>query len=673
MSTEITTVAIDSVPPHPTFQALDSDVERPPAASTAGGGTHLPGTPSSSIQYIKAPILPLEFKNVVYTVTVGSRRNKTQREILKGVSGTLRPGRLTAIMGSSGAGKTTLLNVISGRLTGAIAGSNLSGSIMLNGVEVSKHDVKHHSAYVLQEDVFYETLTPYELLLFSARLRLPQTISDADKIARVEQVLKELGLEGVRNTMIGGVSVKGRGLSGGEKKRLSIGVELITNPSILFLDEPTTGLDSLTAFHVIDTVRKMAHLGNRTVVCTIHQPSSEIFELFDDLILMVNGHLIYSGPAKAAVPYFASQGFRCPEYSNPADYFMMEIMHFDAADPADVARIDPLVAAQLKKGDSVPEDIDVKLEEGNMIDWKGAETYGKSIPALEKGAHASIFTETRLLLWRSLVHFLRQPMTTKLRLAQNIFMSLIVGLLYLRIGNTYSTVKDRQGAIFIIMMNNFMTSFSPAMLSFSVEKLVFVREQGNSMYSPGVYFIGKLFSELPFQLVFPLVYSSISYFLVGFQADSVRFVRYLVTLMILVLAGQGLGLLVAAIAPSAEVALSFMPIIMMPLVIFSGLFIDINSIPVWLRWISYISPFRYVFRNVLTNEFENLVLTCSDSEWVVIKGVKKCLVTSGNQVISAYGFSPDDYSYNMGITGVIAVVATLLAFIVLVVKSRKAT
>jgi ABC-type multidrug transport system ATPase subunit len=214
----------------------------------------------------------------------------------------VKPGQFLAIIGASGAGKTTFLNYLSGR----DPSKNLDkeGQIFINGIERSKIDYGKYVAYVQQDDVLYQTMTVKECLYFAARMRLPPSV---DYEERVENLLESLKLEKAADTKIGGALVKG--VSGGERKRCSIGVELITDPNLIFLDEPTTGLDSFTAQNVVEVLHGLAASG-RTIISTIHQPNSEIFVAFDQLMLMADGRAIYLNDAAKAVEHFAMIGER---------------------------------------------------------------------------------------------------------------------------------------------------------------------------------------------------------------------------------------------------------------------------------------------------------------------------------------------------------------------------
>lgn len=248
--------------------------------------------------------------------------------ILDDLSGSIEPGQFLSIIGASGAGKTTLLNFLSGKEVS----KNLekTGSIKINGVE--KDSIKNFGAlmaYIQQEDILLQTMTVKECMLFAAKLKLAGTPEYKEE--RVAKVIASLRLGKCADTKIGGPLVKG--VSGGERKRCSIGVELITDPNLIFLDEPTTGLDSFTATQVMQLLRDLAAEG-RTILSTIHQPNTETFELFDKLMLLARGKIIYFNQASVAVDYFSSIGYQCPELINPADYFM-GIMSIESIDVED--------------------------------------------------------------------------------------------------------------------------------------------------------------------------------------------------------------------------------------------------------------------------------------------------------------------------------------------------
>lgn len=286
------------------------------------GVIHLPENEAFKLMNEHVPA-SLHFSNVSYTIG-----NKT---ILENVSGSIKPGQVMAIMGASGAGKSTFLDILARRRKKGVVG----GTILVNGREVTDHEFKRFVGFVDQEDTLMSTLTVYETVLYSALLRLPRDMSLAAKKYRTLETMNELGILGIRDMRIG--SSGHRSISGGEKRRVSIACELVTSPSILFLDEPTSGaycflfrvsmlkfsllgLDAYNAFNVIDSLVSLARNYNRTVVFTIHQPRSNIVSLFDQLLLLAHGRMVYSGTMEKCHDFLSGIGRACPPGFNLADY-----------------------------------------------------------------------------------------------------------------------------------------------------------------------------------------------------------------------------------------------------------------------------------------------------------------------------------------------------------------
>lgn len=239
--------------------------------------------------------------------------HQKDKTILNGVTGMVCPGEILAMLGPSGSGKTTLLTALGGRLTGKLSGKITYNSKLFSG------SIKRQTGFVAQDDVLYPHLTVTETLVFTALLRLPKTQTHEQKIHHVECVISELGLTKCKNSMIGGPLF--RGISGGEKKRVSIGQEMLINPCLLLLDEPTSGLDSTTAQRILNTLKRLA-CGGRTIVTTIHQPSSRLYHMFDKVLLLSEGCPIYYGPASTALDYFSSIGFSTTISTNPSDLLL---------------------------------------------------------------------------------------------------------------------------------------------------------------------------------------------------------------------------------------------------------------------------------------------------------------------------------------------------------------
>lgn len=247
-----------------------------------------------------------EFRNIEYSIG--------EKKILDKIGGIVEPGEVLAIIGPSGSGKTSCLDILAQKRKRGV----VSGSIFVNGVKLSGEQLKSVSGFVDQEDTLLGTLTVRETLMYSALLRLPTTMSLEAKKLRVQQTLEELGISHIADRFIG---LPGRrGISGGEKRRVSIAQEMVTSPSIIFLDEPTSGLDSYSAFIVVERLKTMARENKRTVIMTIHQPRSNIFSMFDKLLVIAQGKMLFSAGAHDALEHFTKIGYACPPGYNTADF-----------------------------------------------------------------------------------------------------------------------------------------------------------------------------------------------------------------------------------------------------------------------------------------------------------------------------------------------------------------
>jgi ABC-type multidrug transport system ATPase subunit len=549
-------------------------------------------------------------------------------------------------MGASGAGKTTFVNMLCARLEPSNT-TRQSGLVKINGAPVEPAILREHIGFVPQQDTLLPTATVREAIRFAADLRFPVSVDQKSRTEGVERILSTLGLQDVANSYIGDERL--RGVSGGERKRVSIGVELVTKPGLLVLDEPTSGLDSFTAVQVVKHLQQLAANGH-SVLCIIHQPSSSLFECFDNTIFLSRGHIVYNGPRAGAVDFFADAGYKCPMYVNPADYFM-EVMNQDMHDDA---VLEKFVEKQHKMLEVAPSPHELKRVTSPLTSQRAKEEY------------PGFFTQLTHLSVRGWRNYVRQPLLIRVRIAQTVIQALLIGLLFRDMGTSgESAVQNRNGVLFISITGNFMTSSLSVVTTFPLERSLFFRERRTDMYSTGAYFVSKFASEFFFNSLVPLIFCLIVYFLVGLKDTAEAFFIFYAANLLMSHAAQSTGLLIGSAVPNAEAAVSLAPVTIVPLMLFAGLFINSGSVPPYFIWLQYISPFKYAYEIVAINEYDNLDLNAPSC-------VSMPSVPCGNLILNQLDIDTDDLTQNFFILFSLFLLFRVAAFLVLWQKSRKA-
>lgn len=596
--------------------------------------------------------LMLKWENLTYKVDVTLNKQKTEKTILSQLSGAALPGEVLAIMGPSGGGKTSLLNVLAGRVKAQ------EGTVTLNNRKLPKKFNKL-SAYVMQDDLLFGTMTPREIITFAANLRLHHLPSEERK-QRVEYLITILSLKSCADTLVG--RPMARGISGGERKRTAIGYEMVTNPSLIFLDEPTTGLDSYTALSVVRSLQKLAVLG-RTVICTIHQPSSEIFALFDKLILLSSGKTAYSGPSRKAVEYFASIGYTCPTYSNPSDYYMKILK---TRDETDQQRVDKITEDWKVRGKEIVSD----LTNGESVVSEGAD---QMIEEVEKPVKsAPWYKEVRLLTMRSVIDTYRNPITFYARLIQFVVVGLFMGATYIPLGNNQTSVQNAIGVLYFFSIGYVMLNANGVILTFPLERGLLIRDQYSGMYRVWTYFLGKMISELPFGIIIALAASLVPYWFVGLANTAAQFFTFVLIVWVQMYSGGSIGLLLGCAMPNPELAVSISPVFIIPFMLFGGFYTNLSSIGPWLNWVQWISPFKWGFEAFGLNQFTGWELMCTDSQYLNVHGTLVCPITKGEQIISFLSFTSSTVWEPIFILLGIALFLRVLALIFLEWQTRRA-
>lgn len=336
---------------------------------------------------------------------------RPRKHLLKNVSGIAYAGELLAVMGSSGAGKTTLLNVLAFRSPGGVQVSQ-SAVRSINGIPVTAKQIRSQCAYIQQDDLFIGSLTAREHLVFQAMLRLDRHMPYKDKIQRVDEVINELALAKCQNTIIG-VPGRIKGLSGGERKRLSFASEALTDPMLLLCDEPTSGLDSFMAHNVLQVLKRLAQKG-KTIVLTIHQPSSEIFRLFDKLLLVAEGRIAFLGSSDNASRFFTSLNAPCPTNYNPADFYVEMLAIVPGKEDESRLKVRKICDAFAVSEYHMKINDKINKLEANVSKY---EPFAFSSNG-RNGYRATWFTQFRAILWRSWLTVLKEPLLIRVRMMQ---------------------------------------------------------------------------------------------------------------------------------------------------------------------------------------------------------------------------------------------------------------
>lgn len=392
----------------------------------------------------------LRWENLCYkAVTIDKTTGeKKETEFLHSATGMANSGDYISIMGPSGAGKTTLMNILANRIRKADT-AIIEGSIYANGAHIGSVAYNNYVGYVTQDDILLDTMTVRECIQFSVDLRT--TLPPASKAQKVDKVLDELHLKRVQNNIIGSSLIKG--ISGGEKKRTAIAVELITNPSVLFLDEPTSGLDSFTSQSVVKLLNTLASQG-RLIISTIHQPNSEMFRLFDKLILVCDGYVVYQGEAKDAVGYFERVGYACPSLSNPSDYFM-EILHFKnkrEKSPEEEKRLEILKNAQL----AIRHELEEKMKDDRTKSFSMPQLM-QEVTKRKTGFSYQLYRCTQ----RNMNDLMRNPKLFKAKGAIMVIMGCIVLCVFHDLGDEdQSDANNRSGLLFFCVVHVIMTQIN---------------------------------------------------------------------------------------------------------------------------------------------------------------------------------------------------------------------
>eukprot|EP00939_MAST-03C_sp_MAST-3C-sp1_P004967 g4967.t1 len=553
-----------------------------------GGGIRVPIHPDSA-EKVNDDGDTNVIKRSIHPVSVSWRHvgfSVQDRQILQDLSGDVHSGEICAVMGPSGSGKTTLLDIIADRVDLHKSGRKSNGNVLFNHNASSVFGSV--GAYVPQDDSLIGTLTVKETLTFSAMLTYPESISRSESF--VAHIIDVMGLSSCANTRVGTIFQKG--ISGGQKRRLGVGIALVSEPSVLILDEPTSGLDSASAYAVLRHLKELTSRG-LTLLLTIHQPSSDLWGLFDKVSFLVDGRTIYFGRGgDHCLGYFKNCGHICPQFSNPSDW-IISLINVDFPGHADV---DTLVKKWTERETPV-------LNGGDESTPKASAAAGKVVPATSDTARPNWMSRFVTLSRRNMLEQIRDPGILGVRLAMYTMLALMVGTMFWDVGSDKddSSINARISIIFYVAA--FMVFMSVAVLPFfMMQRDVFVQERANGAFGVSEYVLAKFLTSLPGVFLIALV----STILVVLPSGLNGFGIYLLNLYVSLLVAEAFMCVMASVVPHFIIGIALAAGLFGFFMLVEGFFLVKDDIPPWFIWGYHIAFHTYSFRIFMFNEFEDL-------------------------------------------------------------------
>ncbi|KAF5462804.1 hypothetical protein F2P56_018781 [Juglans regia] len=540
--------------------------------------------------------------------------------ILRDVSLTAYPSQILAIVGPSGAGKSTLLDILAARV------SPTSGSLFLNSSPINPSSFRKLSAYVPQHDACLPLLTVSETFAFAARLvHVPKT---SDISAIVSSLLTELRLTHLANTRLS------HGLSGGERRRVSIGLSLLHDPAVLLLDEPTSGLDSSSAFNVMQTLKSIATSRHRTVVLSIHQPSFKILSTIDRILLLSKGTVVHHGTLSSLQSFLVSNDFNVPPQLNALEY-AMEVLN-------QLKELKPLTPPSVP--DPSPNNSTASLD-GDAKNVKYRSSRVHEILTLYNRFWKIIYRTRQLLLTNTL---------------EALVVGLVLGTIYINIGFDKQGIEKRFG-FFAFTLTFLLSSTTETLPIFINERPILLRETSSGAYRISSYLMANTLVFLPYLLAIAIIYSVSVYFLVGLCSSWQAFAYFVMVIWVIVLMANSFVLFLSSLAPNYIAGTSLVTILLGAFFLFSGYFISSESMPKYWLFMHFLSMYKYALDALLINEYSCLVSKC----FIWYEENKECMVTGGD-VLQTRGLHEGHRWTNIYILVGFFVFYRVLCFLVLI-------
>ncbi|KAM9956063.1 hypothetical protein ACTFIW_005917 [Dictyostelium discoideum] len=603
----------------------------------------------------------MTFQNLNYVVPSvkdnkeTGKKEKVTLELLKDVNGFIVPG-MCALMGPSGAGKSTLMDVLAKRKNVG----TITGDIRINGQLVKDMNITRFTGYVEQQDILSANLTVREAIEFSANCRLPSSYLQKDRVKLIDEILSVLSLTKMQNTTIGPNPTLGISLA--NRKKVSIGIELASDPHLIFLDEPTSGLDSSAALKVMNCVKKIAESG-RTVVCTIHQPSQEIFEKFDQLLLLDKGKVIYFGDtgdnSSTVIQHFTSAGYQYEHGRNPAD-FILEIAEHPPS-----------------TGQSASDYFKSSIHYSNSIQRLESKTIvpeGVDVPKYKGKYSAPATAQLHSLVKRGWLNHVRRPQTILLRFLRSFIPAIVIGTLFLRLDNDQTGARNRIALVFLGFLFGGMASIGkvPTIVE---DRSVYYRESSAGTYPAHLYILASVITDLPMMVLTAFSYWIPMFFLTGLTLGDHgwKFFFSLGVYLLVIMCYDSLATLFALTLPTIPIAILVSGVGLNFLGLFGGFFIPVNNIPRGWIWMHYLVFSKYGLETLSITELKGEPFVCEEDQYSIIPIAgtnftkKYCAIQSGDTMLLQYGMN-DAYGrqfYNLIILGGYFCAYTFLGYLAL--------
>ncbi|KAG8000239.1 ATP-binding cassette sub-family G member 5 [Nibea albiflora] len=545
------------------------------------------------------PSCCLSVSKISYTV-----RKRWTRQILNDVSFHVESGQIMGILGNSGSGKTTLLDAISGRIGNC---GTLLGEVFVNGRKMKREEYQDCFSYVLQSDNLLSYLTVEETLTYTAQLALRKHSAEAIK-KKVSAAMAELSLTHVAHSVIGGRVFPG--ISGGERRRVSIASQLLQDPRVILLDEPTTGLDSMTANQIVVLLAELARR-NRIVIVTIHQPRSELFRVFSRIAIMSRGELVFCGQPGEMVDFFSQFDFTSVDTRS------------SEREATTYSRMQEIASSYQKS--AIYQSMLQKTEQSLQRPDKAA------IPFKSKESPNGA-AKLEVLLRRTARNLSRDRMGVLMRLSQNLIYGLFVAFFVMHLDNDVSkgAVQDRIGIIYQSIGASPYTGMLNAVALFPALRAIGDQESQDGLYNKWQMFLAYIFHILPFSILSVVIFTSFLYWTVGMNPDSLRFLCFTAVVLVPHIIGELLTVVLLGVVQDPNMVNTGVALLNIAgIVVGSGFLRSTQQMPQVFQWLSYLTFQKYSCELLIVTEFQGLNFTCNVSK--PLPGA--CIVTQGNQII----------------------------------------